>query len=433
MKKFLILLALSFTALAQVPDDLRIRGSLRKLPLSLSINPDLQYEKSKERTLYSYPVKMVTPSLLPASHGNGWWEVRKKTKTQGIGFRIPVEMKPGLAIFKGSSQTSVRRVLTRAPAADESIFPVELGQVASWETGDSGESESFGGIIARMSFRISGLPSVTAVVGIQNSFRLTLRKLGERKAELLVAEEKLSERTIRTSVEVARLSLTRMKNRKISFRFVMDPKSLAHQKLFQSALKGDLLKLQSELESSRQSLNWVATQKKISVGVPVVRKESWTWTDLHYAGTKDSLYVRAKSSKGKIGLKRSRVEYALLEETGMTLHWTHEMKKMTEVRFMKFFLRPLVQLGINPESMIPPRGMKFGKVITEISVHIAREEFRQENWHKIRRQMAVGLLNDPSKIQKLFPGKRVRVKFWSDRLQSFEGDFNPASGLPEAR
>lgn len=436
MKTFIFLFAFAFSSFAQVPEDLRLRGSMRKLPLSLSVNPQFQFQKKKTKTLYSFPVRMENPSLSPARDENGWWEIKSKTKTKGIGFKIPVEMKPGLAIYKGSSQTSIRHVQNRAPAGDNYIFPSELGQVAGWQNGDSGNSESYGGIIARMSFRINGFPSVTASVGIQNSFRLTLRKLEDRKVELLISEEKLSERVIKTSLEIVKLSFAHMKNKKLSFRFIMDPKLLSHQKLYQSALKGDLTKLQSALESSRQNVSWIATEKKISVGHSLVRKEIWSWTNLYFTGTQDLIYMRTKTSKGKLSLNRSWVDYILIDDKGITLHWTHQMKKMNEGRFRQFFLKPLNEMGIFTGQLHSTTGVKFGKVLTEISVYFERDEleslpeFQGKSWKTIRRKIGMTLLNNPHRLPILFPGKDVRVKFWSDTLQSFEGNFSLGSALP---
>lgn len=439
MKTFLFFLSLSFPLFSQVPENLRIRGSLRKLPLSLLVNPLFQVEKKRETTFYSHPIPMKNPSFYPAREENGWWEVKTKTRTIGLGLRIPIEMKPGLAIYKGSSQTSVRRVQDRGPANTPYIFPTKLDQASDWQTGDSSDSESYGGIVARMSFKIEGLPAVTAVVGIQNSFRLTMRKLEDRKVELVISEEKLTERVLKTSLEIVKLSFARMKNRKLSFRFIMDPELLSHQVLFQKALQGDLTKLQSTLESSHQKLSWIADQKKITLGVSLVRKDSWSWTDLSYPGSEDSIFMRSKKSKGKLSLNRSWVDYVLLEEKGITLHWTHQMKKMTQGRFRKFFLKSLVQLGISSDRLNMASGMNFGKVLTEISLHVGRDEllslpeYKGKDWKAIRKKIAITLMNNPKTLPVLFPGKETRVKFWSDTLQSFEGNFSLGSKRPEAQ
>jgi len=433
MKTFLIPLFLSLSTFAQVPEDLRIHGSMRKLPLSLSVNPQFQLMKTKEKTYFSFPVKMEHPSLIPAREEDGWWEVKAESKTKGMGFRLSGEWRPGLAIYKGSSQSSVRRVRSRTPAGQNYIFPSELGQVASWQDGDTGDSESYGGIIARMSFRVEGLPSVSAVVGIQNSFRITLKKLEERKVELIISEEKLTERMIKTGLEVVKLSFARMKNRKLSFRFIMDPRILSHQKLFQSALKGDLAKLQSSLDSTNQTVAWLATEKKISVGHSLIRKETWTWSDLDFSGSRDSIYMRTKTSKGKLGLNRSWKDFVLLEDKGITLHWTHQMKKMNAERFRLFFLAPLEKMGIYVGQLYPTKDVKFGKVMTEISLFIGRDEleslpeFRGRKWSEIRRKIGISFLNEPEKLPSRFPDKEVRIKFWSDKLQSFEGSFSLAS------
>jgi hypothetical protein len=436
---------------------------------ALNFRPTMQFGFSRGFINYSHPVLMNRFNFYPQQKDLGWLEVKRLRLEAGLGLSAVQRVtKIGLMPYKGSVQTFIR--YKASPDEDSRSFrmPSKLIELESWNTNDHGTFQTYGGISLYAGLDTGIIDIALGTVGLQNQFIIEMKKLDHTQVSLKIIEESLRRRQIVFGPSMSEATFAQFEGKRFLLEFQLDLLNPLHHQLFEDAMKGKITSLQENLDHSRLNLKWRGGDRTYYVGIPVLAGKSFDsgHYELNEDEVKTQLDFEGSRLKGVITPVRNLQDFVYQKSNALLIVWSSEMNKTTREALFKRFLRIGRAIGIKGFNRDVP-DKKFGSVISQLAVHISKEEFqsvsgtdmeqveenlkvrckvqklscgeekrfkkvmkklsefRQRPWEDIRKDLGILLIREPAVIHALVKTmkyhKEAYFKFLSEKYQSIEG------------
>lgn len=484
----LSLLFLSLNALSQIEGELnRVEhyqhdASTQNLPVSIDLKGNISFNLTGgtpnhsfvpgvgadfQRTTINYvsPILFEIFALEEAFPFQPWIEYRTARRQIGVSVDYKAPFQLGILPYRGSFERTVMLRSNDDKGWRSTSLPRHLQDLNQWTTLDSGEYETYGGVMVEASVSIAGQRIIRGEVGIQNNFIVSLKKATWDDIELTVREENVKSRRVKIGPSQLRMGLGQVKGNLFQLSFKLKLSNPEHHLLYQKALQGRIVELQQALATTSQSIIWSGRDRSFYFGIPSIAGEQREWWDFTFPGD-EGLYIRQKLTKGFLTKHRDHKTYVHHSPRGVVILWASKMKKVSlrelEAKFITRAQRLHLQ-GFEQQSFVS--SPKLGNLITEVGIALTKEEFSQLTeesllqaeailnancaqrsdcskarshalvnrvrnllklpWNLAKRDMGVHLSKQPSLIYALIKSmnwdKKAYVKFLSQKYQSLEG------------
>lgn len=376
---------------------------------------------------YVLPERMKTFSLSQKNVNNRWLEVHTREISAGLGLSTLVKsaFRLGLVPYKGAKQRLVKSSSSGTLSKlSVSLLPKNLKQISSWTVGDRGTFEQFGGVEIMGSAAFSVL-DVSGSLLLQNAFILEISRISEDEVSLALIEKSDRNRKLGAGITIADVSLHRIQGRTLGAEFVLDLTNMDHHDLYQSALKGDLAELQSNLPHSSQKTSWNGLVKTATIGIPLVAGKSVRTgrVEINEKNTDSVLVFHSKKSKGFILPYRDVHRMLYFSPRQMVLFWSAELKKvkgsLLEKRFLKFGRR----IGVEGFDFQVDPSLKIGSAMTQLGITLTQTEVAQMASINLK-QLDENYLGRCEELKLNCRDRRRRTKILGELMSSVKKPWN---------
>lgn len=288
MKLLFLALFVSIGAFAQVADFLPTQKTISKpfsLPIKIDLDgkinyitgdrdlvfaPGIQIGFDKNFVQYSLPQMASEFTLIPPIESSGWMEFKRKHYDYGVGL-VSIMKKTfrlGLAPYKGA-RMSMRRLKVNKNwlTTDDIRLPKKLAEMDSWSVGDEGSYQTYGGIQIYAGIDIGPVNPVSATIGWQNQFIVSVQRTSQGLT-LSVKEEKLGRKSVFFGLDPVNVTVTDFNGKQLLADFKLDFKDPHHHELYEAALRGEFTKLQDFLAPEKKNLSWRGQDVSFYWGIP---------------------------------------------------------------------------------------------------------------------------------------------------------------------
>lgn len=439
---------------------------------SMSIGPLGHAAYKKSTSNFIRPVQRNEFSFSEQKDGLGWIEVKRKRWEAGFGIGAALAsnfIAVGLAPYKGARQVMIRQKKTQNEITPSPKLPDEMEEVKSWSVGDRGSFQRYGGVEIYAGAKYMFVNILTVGVTIQNLFSVVVKKISDKKIELMVSEENLNKRRLQTGVAVANAKIHFFNGKRLTTSFTLDLDDPSHHELYRLALKGKLHKLQEKLPEEAQKMEWKGSERIGYVGIPGLagKHTQRSEYEMDYDGEVDVLDMKSRRSSGWLIPLRNHNRLVYQTDTAIILFWFSEMNKANEDVLSRKFLIPGKIMGAKGFDSIIPAGTKIGSTLSQMGMSFTREEleavtpemlkeiltnfktrcetmnldcarekhfnqiakslksYMHKKWEDIRDNLGFLMIDEPalihSYIKTIKSKKKVYFKFLNEKFQSMEG------------
>ncbi len=436
---------------------------------SFVFSPVIQIGVQWKKVRFQPPVRMENFVLEKNDSPEEWLEVyrRRLSLGTGLGLLIKKGVKLGLIPFKGAKQRLVRKVRSGTSAPGLSLLPDSLQEIESWNIGDQGSFETFGGVQFQLS-ATSGLIDIASMgIELQNEFLLQIKKISHDEVKIGVFEGKTNRRRLSVGPLLANFAVGNFSGKRFGAEFILSISQ--DEELYQKALDGELNHLQQRLPHISQRLSFYGHSSTAFIGVPELIGKNIRKGELNINsdGDESSMHFRSSKNDGIFLPKRDAHRFTYLSKNETVFFWANEMSKVKGKVFDKYFLSVGRRMGLRNFDLRFEKNEKFGNVMTQIGISIKNTElpFLQsidlrslgENYRirceelrlncrkdkrrgkvlrqyvklmkldleELRKGLGKLLMKNPSLIHSVFKTLRLRKEayylFLSDRFRSQEG------------
>jgi hypothetical protein len=439
---------------------------------AITLAPMIQFGAQFSSAQYIEPLLQEEFSLGPIDKSLRLIEVQRVRIEAGLG---PAALLAGgafalgIAPYKGAVQVTVRLKSDDKLKLPMIGWPRKFNDLKKWRLDDYGRFQTYGGIQALAGFSIGPASILRGLIGVQSQFVVELKKLSDRKIMLKLSEEKMNKRQLRFGPMVSDLTFAHYKGKRLSAEFMLDLENKLHHELFQAALKGNLNRLQEELNHEEHRLNWEGFEKEAYVGIPLaVGKKVYHGSyDLDEDGEEAAVDILGSKNSGVLLPSRHHQRFVYQTDDGLILYWISEMDRVNQKALEKNFIKHGRSLGLKGFDTEIPSEVKLGSVISQLTLGFSRaelislgkikEEGLQEDYrlrceetelkckstkhrrkilakfkdaltkpfNELHQEIGIILVKEPalvySILRQLRLEKRVYFKFLSENYQSLEG------------
>jgi hypothetical protein len=439
---------------------------------SMSVGPLAHVGYKTSISTYINPVQRTEFAFENQKSDLGWIEVKRKRWEAGLGIAASLAsnfIAVGIAPFKGARQVMIRQKKTQDEVTPNPRLPRDMEDVRSWNVGDRGSFQRYGGVSVYVGARYMGINLLTVGVVIQNLFSVVVKKISDTKVQLLIGEENLNKRRLQSGLPVASIKVHFFNGKRLSTQFTLDLDDPYHHELYRLALKGKIHILQDKLPDEFQKLEWKGTERIGYIGIPSVAGKYTTRSEykMDIDGEEEVLDMKTRRSTGWLIPLRNHNRLVYQTETAIILFWFSEMNKANEDVLDRKFLTPGRLMGAKGFDHIIPAGTKIGSTLSQMGMSFTREEldavspekleeilgnfkirceemklecriekkfkkiakslrsFMGQKWEDVRDNLGFLMIDEPalihSYIKAIKSKKKVYFKFLNEKYQSMEG------------
>lgn len=399
MKNLLLTMLLLFTFQASAQEDLEPReiqdfGVLNVwLPFQIGLDGNVEFFKDHpaesfvfspifqvgfqwKKARFNPPLRTERFSLEANPVPSEWLEIyrRRVSGGAGIGVLLRKGLSLGLIPFKGAKQRLVRKVPVDTKAPSLSLLPKKLSEVKSWEIGDQGSFETFGGIQAEIAATTGLIDFASVGLQLQSEFLIQIKKISSTEISLGIYEGNSKHRELSLGPLVANYSLANFSGKRFGAEFVLDLDRDAN--LYSRALAGDLRHLQESLPHRAQRLSFYGSSRTLFIGIPEligknIRKGVLNTDD---DGELTSLYFNSNKNDGIFLPRRDIHRFTFLSEKETVFFWASDLSKAKGKILDKYFVSLGRRLGLKDFNVEIPKDAKYGNVMTQLGISLKNED-----------------------------------------------------------
>lgn len=436
---------------------------------ALIFKPTFMLSLSRVHINYVRPTSFEIFRFSPINNNKKWIEIKRDRMEFGLGFSTLLGAGSlGLIPYKGSMHAFIHHKDSSDDLSPSLAMPEELSSTKDWSLGDTGVYQTYGGIMLS-----AGLSLGTRVIGgsitIHNRFIIEMKKKSENFIQVRVMEEDLKLREVDVGPVVTRVSMGKLKAKRLFIEFNLNLEEELHHHLYSVMLKGDFQEIQNKLPSQLQKMSWTGEDKNFSLGIPNVYRKTNTIGSYEIQEEGKDFVLQSKGARlrGVLAPVRSYDNYAIKTGEGLSLTWSSEMKKMNFKMLEKRFFLPGRVLGVRGFERTISKELLEGAVITQMGLYFTQSEIEnlkkidlnslknnfkvrcekfflpcrnlkkhekiisqfsdimKRSWSKMRGDLGILFLNEPALISAVAATaglkKDVYIKFLSEKFQSLEG------------
>lgn len=342
-------------------------------------SPVIQIGAAYSKARYSLPERVEEFALEEDKTFSEWLEVHQRKYQAGLGLGVLMKnvVKLGLVPFKGASQKIVRiadrYTKSKLPL---SLLPKSLKQMESWRVGDIGTYQTYGGIELHASVGLGIIDIGSSAITIQNEFTIELKRVSIEGVSMALYEGKVNKRKLSFGTQVANLSMSNIKGRKLGAAFILNLKDNKHHELYELALAGRISELQKSLPYASQKLTFKGAIEAKYVGIPVLIGKNKRHGQFQFdADNKETtLYFSSRKNDGVFLPKRDVHRFVYFTDSRIILFWSSEMKKAKGNGLDKYFVSVGRAMGMKGFQQKIPKEQDYGTVLTQLGLTLRYDE-----------------------------------------------------------
>ena len=349
------------------------------LSASVSIGPLGHVGWHRSASHYIRPIRSDEFSFSETKEDLGWIEVKRLRWELGLGietFFASKVLSLGFVPFKGARQVMIRQKKSLQEVSPSPKLPDELGEINSWNTGDRGSFQRYGGIQLFAGLNVVVGTPLSYGVTIQNLFNIVVSKISDTKIQVTISEEHLSKRRIQTGLAVANLKFQAFHGKRLSASFQLSLNDPYHHQLYQLALHGKLHILQSKLPQGSQKMDWKGSERMGYLGIPGVMAKNYQRSEYEMTseGEEDVIDIKSISNSGLLLPVRNYNKIVYQTSTDLVLFWYSEINRTSERLLNKTFLFPGKVMGAKGFDSLIPDGSNIGSSLLQMGLVFTRRE-----------------------------------------------------------
>ncbi len=489
MKNLLwLFLFISFGISAQVADFLPTQKTIAKpfgLPIRIGADgkidylvgdrnfvfaPGIQLAWVSNKIQYSIPEVATEFSLQPPKENTGWMEFKRRRYEYGLGLITVLQktFRMGLAPYKGAKFSLKRLKMEKDfETSDRIEIPGKLADIETWEPGDEGVYEAFGGIQVYAGIDISIFNAGMGTLSWQNQFVISIKRMKD-SIMLSITEEKLTRKSFNIGALPINGTFTHFDGKQLQASFVLDFSNPGHDKLFRDAIDGKLVELEKQLPQEKKNIQWKGNDISVYWGIPLLIGQTKSRGSYHVEDEEQDYYLEVMQNK-KSGLlipPAFHQRFVYHNDESLLLIWATDMKKSAPEKLKKHFFGPARAVGFKGFD-IELDEKHYGTVIGEVGVVITKDDVAKfsaldilslsqhlkarcdelklscasesnarkimkkfadsmkKEWDLRKKHLGILLVKEPALLYALLKeshtSKDAYFKFMSDRYQSLEG------------
>jgi hypothetical protein len=176
-------------------------------------------------------------------------------------------------------------------------------------------------------------------------------------------------------VEPANLTWTHFKGKQLLAQFDLDFSNPEHHELYQSALKGELTKLEEKLPAERRNIRWEGNDFTFYWGIPWLIGETNSRGSYEVSEDKQDYFLEVlqKKNAGLLVSTSWQQRFVYHNSESILLMWTTDMKKADPKKLRTHFFGPAKAVGFRGFDM-DLHEKNYGTVIGEVGVVLTKSE-----------------------------------------------------------
>ncbi len=487
---FSLLVLLTFQVSAQVVDFLPTQKTISKpfgLPIRVDLNgkieyfvgdrnlifgPGIQVAWDSNTVQYSLPELATEFVLKSPAESTGWMEYKRRRYEYGLGLITVLQktFRLGLAPYKGAKFSMKRLKMHKDYETSNRIgIPKSLEEIATWEPGDEGTYQTYGGIQVYAGIDLPLLVNGGMVtLGWQNQFIISIQRMKD-SILLTIAEEKVDRKSFNIGIEPLNGTITHFDGKQLKASFILSFADISHHQLFQDAINGKLTNLEKVLPPQRKKIEWQGHDMSVYWGIPFLIGQTRSRGTYHVADEEQDYYLEVFQNK-KSGLlvpPAFHQRFVYHNDESMLLMWTTDMNKSAPSKLKKHFFGPARAVGFKGFELDLENDKHYGTVIGEVGVVVTKDdvakfsvldnltvtqslkarceelnmscaqdkkiriimrkftELMKREWDLRKKHLGILLVKEPALLHALLKesrtSKEAYFRFLSDRYQSLEG------------
>ncbi|MES2526924.1 MAG: hypothetical protein V4598_07540 [Bdellovibrionota bacterium] len=437
---------------------------------NLAFAPGIQLAWVSNFVQYSIPEIATEFSLQPPKENSGWMEFKRRRYEYGVGLITVLQktFRLGLAPYKGAKLSMKRLKMDKDFETSGNIgVPDKLEELQTWEPGDEGLYETFGGIQVYAGLDFSIFNAGMATLSWQNQFIISVKRLKD-SIMLTITEEKLNRKSFNIGTLPVNGTATHFDGKQLQASFVLEFANPSHHKLYQDAIGGKLDQLEKKLPQENKNIQWKGNDLSVYWGIPLLIGQTQSRGSYHVEDEEQDYYLEVMQNR-KSGLlipPAFHQRFVYHNDESLLLIWATDMKKSAPEKLNKHFFGPARAVGFKGFD-VELDEKHYGTVIGEVGVVITKDdvakfsvldilnisrslkarcdeltlscgqesnarkimkkfsESMSKEWELRKKHLGILLVKEPALLYALLKeshtSKDAYFKFLSDRYQSLEG------------
>ena len=338
----------------------------------------------KNKSIYTKPLLKNEFSFSPDVESSRWIEIKRERWEVGLGIAAYLAeniISVGLVPYKGARHVMIRNKKTANEKTPRATLPDELREINSWEIGDQGSFQRFGGVQISAGLSVAGVSPLKAGIILQNLWSINISKISAEKVVLNLSEEDVLKRKVQVGLAVANAKAHFFNGKRLSARFIFNLNEPEHQLLYKEAINGKLQALQEKLTNEAQKMQWHGSERMSYIGIPGVIGKHYQRSeyDMTYEEEENVLDIRSSRNSGIFLPMRNHHKMVFQDQSSIVLFWYSEMNRADEKDLTNNFIKTGNLIGAKGFESKLSENERIGSTVAQMGLTLNRSEIEKVN------------------------------------------------------